>query len=78
MYLSNSSGVINSSLNVDIPSMIDSIISTALFPTSRCSKPKSSIFFRPQTNCDDLFNTPDDMPIPESSTLSSRICLAKE
>ena len=58
--------------------IIARIRSSALFPTVTCSNSNESIFFNPHANCADLLITPDDILIPDSSTLSSKIDFAKE
>ena len=58
--------------------MSASITFTALFPSSMCSNPNESMFFRAHTNVLERVITPEPIPIPESSTLSPNTSWQKE
>ncbi len=71
-YASSSCGVISSFRKALMPSMIDSITFRALFPISKCSKPKASMLSRVHTSWLGLLMTLDEKLMPESRTLSLR------
>jgi hypothetical protein len=56
--------VISSSRNALIPSMIDSMMPGALFPTSMWEKPNASMFLSPQTSWFAREMTPPRNAIP--------------
>ncbi len=60
----------SSSRKALMPSIIASMISLPLLPSSTCSRPKRSMFFRPQTSWLVRLTMPEEKLTPESRMLS--------